>query len=144
MDTRLTMPLRVDQIVQHVEHSKPKTMNSFIRVQKNSLEEFTTLLENLCVSCMRLVRLQLKSNHNVLIGWIMQQMAEVATLTELKAWHVKHQSTCALLTHACVASLQPMFAFLYNISSNFDHHKCLKEGNNLPYDKHAILTRLMN
>ena len=91
MDTRLANSFREEQLGQQVEHSKPKSMYSFIGGRRTILEEFTTLLENLCVACMYLVMLQLKSNHNLLVGWFMQQIGVLVTLSDLKSWHMKHQ-----------------------------------------------------
>ena len=71
-------------------------------------------------------------------------MEAVATLPKFKAWHMKHQAACSWLTHACVATLQPVFAFLDNIKSNFDHDEFLKSGESLPCDKHEKLMHLMN
>ena len=87
METRLATSFIEEQFGQRVEHSKPKTMESFIRGRKTNLEDFTTLLKNLRVACMCLVRLQLNSNHNPLIAWFAQ-------LPEFKNWHVKHQTAC--------------------------------------------------
>ena len=67
METMLAISLREDQLGQQVEHSKPKTMDSFIRVRQIALEDFTTILVNLCFGCIHVLRHQLKSNHNPLI-----------------------------------------------------------------------------
>ena len=80
METRLDSSHREEQLGQHVECSKPKTMDSFIRRRQNTLEDFTTLLVNLWVVCIFLVRIQLESNHNSIIGWFTQQTASVVTL----------------------------------------------------------------
>ena len=47
METRLDSSHREEQLGQHVECSKPKTMDYFIRRRQNTLEDFTTLLVNL-------------------------------------------------------------------------------------------------
>ena len=37
-----------------------------------------------------------------------------------------NQANCPWLTHACVTTMQPVFALLGNISSNFDYQEFLK------------------
>ena len=69
IEIRLATSLREEQLGQHVEASKSKNMGSFIRGRQTNLEDFTTLLENLCATCVCLVILQLKSNRNPVIWW---------------------------------------------------------------------------
>ena len=71
MENRIAISLREENLGQHFEHSKPKT--TFIRRRQARLEEFNTLLENLCVACIQLVEWQLKSNHNPLIGYFIKK-----------------------------------------------------------------------
>ena len=137
METRLTNSHREEQLGQHVEHSKPKTMGSFIWGQQ------TTLLENFFVTCMCLERLHLKSNYNPFTGWFVQQTsAAVVTLPNFNYWHMTNQANCPWLTHACVSTLKPVLVLLGNISSNFDNQEFLKESYSLPYEKNVRLARL--
>ena len=70
-------------------------------------------------------------------------MVAIATLPEFKSFNMKNQATCPCLTHACVASLQPVFALLGNVSLNFDHHEFLKAGDSFSHEKHAKLMHSM-
>ena len=85
METRLAISFREDQLGQHAEHFKPKTMDQFIRGRQITLEDFATLIANLCVACTHLMRLQLKLNHNHLTGWFVQQTTAVVILHEFRS-----------------------------------------------------------
>ena len=50
--TSLLVSQREEALGQHLKHSRPKNMDSFIRGRQNTLHDFTTLLANLCISCM--------------------------------------------------------------------------------------------
>ena len=127
------MSFREDYLVQQVKNSKPNSMDSFIRGRNTILEDFITLLTNICVACMCLARLQLKSNHNPLIGYFSKQMEAAVTLPEFKSWHMKNQANFYWSSHARITSLQPVFALLSSISSNFDDQELLKLGDNPPH-----------
>ena len=94
METILANSFRKEHLDQNLEHYKPKTIDPFIRGQHTTLKYFTTLLENLCVACICLMRFQLKSNHNPLARWLEYQTSAVVAPPEFKSWHVKHQANC--------------------------------------------------
>ena len=73
----------------------------------------------------------------------MQQIEATATLQDFKSCYMKHQSNCPWLTHARVATMQPVVVLLGNIRLNFYNQEFLKAGVILPYDKHARLMQLV-
>ena len=68
MQAKLANSQRDGALGQYLEHSRLKTMDSFVKEQQNTLKDFTTLLANLCNAYMFVVRGQLKSHNRPLIG----------------------------------------------------------------------------
>ena len=95
-------------------------MKSFIRGMYPTLQDFNYSLANMHVTCMNLLRLQLKSTHKFIEWRFVQHTAALVTLHETKYWYVKNQANFPRLTHAYIATLQPALAFIGNINSNFD------------------------
>ena len=118
-------------------------MNSFIKGQKTTLDDFITLLTNLCITCMFMVRGQLKSHYSPPIWWYFQETVAIVTLPAFNSWHTKHQGSCPWLTHTLIAAMQPLFACLHNISLNFESQETLALGDTLPHDNCAIILCLM-
>ena len=96
-------------------------MDSFTLRRQTTLQDFATLLENLCITYMFVVRGQLKSHHIPLIGYFLQEKAAMLTKTTLTIWHEKYQGLRLWLTHARIVNAQLVFVAISNISVNFEN-----------------------
>ena len=81
MENRLATSQRETQIDQDGQYSKLKIMDVFVKGRQAILENFNTLIANLLVACMCLLKNQLNSGFNPLIEWFLTEMEAVVKKT---------------------------------------------------------------
>ena len=81
MENRLATSQRGKQIGQDGQHSKLKIVDFFVKGRQATLDHFNTLIANILVVYMHLLKTQLNSGFNPLIEWFLTEMEAVVKKT---------------------------------------------------------------
>ena len=125
------------------QHSKAKSVDSFMKGCQATLMDFTTILATLIVNILHCLELQKKSTHELLISYFMLELTKVVKHPKFRSQCEKHQCKCSSLVCKNIAYLHQLFALLGEVSAHHVKQEILTAGRNLPADKHDLVIKIM-